>query len=46
MMVWWKVSSVGVIELYFCKQRVKTYTANYQSDILEKEVKPINLYRQ
>lgn len=41
-MVWWGVSYNGTTELYFCQQGVKTKAKNYQEDILEKVVKPLN----
>lgn len=41
-MVWWGVSYEGVTKLHFCEQGVKTRAINYQSDILEKVVKPLN----
>lgn len=41
-MVWWGVSYDGVTQLHFCEQGVKTRALNYQSDILEKVVKPLS----
>ncbi|GJQ76853.1 hypothetical protein Trydic_g15059 [Trypoxylus dichotomus] len=41
-MVWWGVAYGGVTQLHFCKQGVKTLAGNYQIDILEKAVKPLN----
>ena len=36
------MSYEGVTQLHFCEQGVKTSVVNYQSDILEKVVKPLN----
>jgi hypothetical protein len=41
-MVWWGVAYDGVTPLHFCEQGVKTKAINYQSDILEHVVKPLN----
>lgn len=41
-MVWWGVAYDGVSQLHFCEQGVKTRAANYQADILERVVKPLN----
>lgn len=41
-MVWWGVAYDGVTPLHFCEQGVKTRAVNYQNDILEKFVKPLN----
>lgn len=41
-MVWWGVAYDGVTQLHFCEQGVKTRAANYQTDILENVVKPLN----
>ena len=41
-MVWWGVSFNGVTQLHFCEQGVKTKAKNYQEDILEGVVKPLN----
>lgn len=41
-MVWWGVSYEGVTPLHFCEQGVKQKAKNYQSDILERVVKPLN----
>ncbi|UYV84269.1 hypothetical protein LAZ67_X001712, partial [Cordylochernes scorpioides] len=40
--VWWGVSYQGVIDLHFCAKGVKTTAKNYQEDILEQIVKPLN----
>lgn len=40
--IWWGVSYEGVTKLHFCEQGVKTRAINYQSDILEKVVKPVS----
>jgi hypothetical protein len=32
----------GVTKLHFCEEGVKTRAINYQSDILQKEVKPLS----
>lgn len=36
------MSYEGVTQLHFCEQGVKTRAVNYQSDILEKVVKPLS----
>ncbi|UYV82768.1 hypothetical protein LAZ67_22000800 [Cordylochernes scorpioides] len=41
-MVWWGVSYQGVTDLHFCAKGVKTTAKNYQEDILEQIVKPLN----
>lgn len=41
-MVWWGVSYEGVTSLHFCQQGVKVKAQNYQTDILEAVVKPLN----
>ena len=40
--VWWGISYDGTTKLHFCEQGVKTKAKNYQEDILEKVVKPLN----
>lgn len=40
-MVWYAVSFEGALELHFCEQANKTPGSNYQSDVLEKVVRPI-----
>lgn len=40
--VWWGMSFEGVSQLHFCEQGVKTRAINYESDILEKVVKPLS----
>ena len=40
-MVWWGVSYLGVTELHFCTQGVKTSAKSYLEDILEIVVKPL-----
>lgn len=42
LMVWWGISYHGVTKLHFCEAGVKTKAANYQSDILDGVVKPLN----
>lgn len=41
-MVWWGVAYDGVTKLHFCEKGVKTSAKVYQSDVLEKVVKPLN----
>ena len=41
-MVWWGVAYDGVTQLHFFEQGVKTKATNYQSDVLEKVVKPLS----
>lgn len=41
-MVWWGVSYDGVTSMHFCQKGVKTAARNYQRDILDKVVKPLN----
>ena len=40
--VWCGVSYEGVTQLHFCEQGVKMHAVNYQTDILETVVKPLN----
>lgn len=42
LMVWAGVSAVGLPDLHFCETGVKTQAKNYQSDILDKVVLPLN----
>nr|BAN21458.1 unkown protein [Riptortus pedestris] len=41
-MVWWGVCYDGTTMLHFCENGVKTSAKNYQDDILEPVVKPLN----
>lgn len=41
-MVWWGVSYDGVCSIHFCEKGVKTAAKNYQRDILNNVVKPLN----
>ncbi|UYV85194.1 hypothetical protein LAZ67_X004905, partial [Cordylochernes scorpioides] len=41
-MGWWGVSYQGVTDLHFCAKGVKNTAKNYQEDILEQIVKPLN----
>lgn len=41
-MVWWGVAYDGVTKLHFCEKGVKTSAKVYQTDVLEKVVKPLN----
>lgn len=41
-MAWWGITNEGMIKLHFCEIGVKTKAHNYQIDILEGAVSPVN----
>ena len=42
-MVWWEVSHPGVTHLHFSKKRVKLLSRVYQADVLQGDVKQLNM---
>ena len=42
-MVWWRLSHLGVIPLHFYEKGVKTSAQVYQEDVLQGVVKPLNM---